>query len=241
MNKLTFRTIAAVLLSGCLTVAVGSAAAQTPTIQFSGSSTSGSTISGSFYYLQTKKATAPNSGKFDFSGDTTDPYGLSYDIITNGVPNPVSKSGASELSAFTLYDETYPKTLQVYATFPGTTIGILAPTNSACSPNSLPTCSAFTGNLPTGKFIITANGSPTTFIISVSGCNLEEREERRQFPSPQSPVHEGPAPLAIHYPDPAPLPAYYVGPASYAVSDVCQPRLSCGLTRLFCRRSYCQR
>jgi hypothetical protein len=239
MDKLTFRAFSALLFSVCLTVAAGSAAAQTPTILFSGSSSSGSTISGSFHYLQTKKASSPSSGKFDFSGDRTDPYGISYVITTSGVSSTVSRSGPTELTSFILYDETYPKTLQVYVTFTGTTIGILAPTNTACLPNSLPPCAAFMAPLPTatGKFMLTANGSTTTFTISISGCIAEPSPSVAEFASPQSPIHAAPEP--VYYAGPAPAPAYYAGSAAYAVSDICQPRPSCCLNRLFCRRSYC--
>jgi hypothetical protein len=170
---------------------------------------SGSHISGAFNYLQAHPPTLPRSGIFNFAG-SSDPHGVAY-TTTN--PSSTVKCVNNSCGAFSINTVANPMQFRLNATVGGTTTVIVLPTNTALLPTSLPDCSVFTG---TGTLTETVGSTSTTFNITVTVCAVEKV------------LRVSPAPCYVcEYPAPAPCPVY-----------VCQPRPACGLSRLFCWRTF---
>ncbi len=214
MAKSMFRYWRSLVLSGFLIGAAGTAVAAEPiVVSFSGSSTTGSTISGAFDYLQSHKPTSLNSGTFNFFG-STDPHGIAY-IITD--PSTSLAAQGSQCSVFIIQTLTAPDTFQLSVTYDATTILIDLPTSTALSGENLPDCSVFTSTA--GSLKQTVNGVVTKFSITVTSCGVETLRRAPQTPQAHSYVY-------YVYSAPVTCPVY-----------ACQPRPTCSLPRLFCGRS----
>jgi hypothetical protein len=212
------------LLTTLLVGAPRPVAAQTPTLQFSGSS-NGWSISGYFFYTESKTCVPPNSGNFSFSGDKVDQYGLHYVITSPGSSTTVTEVGTA-LKTFvlnTMFNPTTKETLQVQATFGPVSVQILVPTNTPLVAANLPSCSVFTNPTPTtnGMFSQTVGPTVTTFPITVTSCSNVSPAVVSPTPSPQCP--QPPSNVVYQYAAPATCPVY-----------VYQPRPACCLSRLFC-------